>query len=211
MVYRDFDGEEVPMGKVERRLEADFLTSSIPGWITKYAYEGTSTLTNRSISNSRGELALSIDDAKSTGLNLPQVDPTKFRELRVGAAFEITSGGSPWVKLGFADTDSGIVGTGSDAIFLDQEYNSMAYADLKNLGIEAFDTNYPWVTDGNSIVTEVRLRPFENGVTVLGGGADQVFWEGTISKSSYAKYYPKIETSGGTLEISKLWLDVIHN
>ncbi|WP_254280623.1 hypothetical protein [Haloarcula marina] len=216
MVHRDIDGNEIPTGKVHRRLEGNFVTDTVPNWITTYSNNATTSLTNRPISNGRGPLRFSCDGT-SGGINLPAVDPTAFREIRIGAAMSVSSGGDMYVNTGFANTTGDIADNGTDGVIVAAEYNAADTTATVNEvgGGDKYDTNYSYVLEGKPIVMELRLRPFEDGVTVLGGGGTSVFWEQNGLGMSYDTYYPKIEIApvdgNGDVDISKIWMDVFHN
>lgn len=177
MPTRDLRGEEVPVGKVERRLRFDGLAASeSPAWMTPV---GAASESKDDIASSRGELHLSVTDGVGA-YELPQFDPDSFRELRLTVALRHDISDDGIVRIGFDDADDtedpenwchyrepGESGTERGGVV------TCGRLSFGRDGNETTTGNLAIVLDasGGAALLEVRIRPFEQGATVALGGA----------------------------------------
>jgi len=225
MPVRDLRGEEIPAGKVRRRLAYDALADDgSPDWMTLAGEDASERTTD--IAAGRGELELTVTDGVG-GYALPPVDPDSFREVRLGVALHDGLSEGNRVALGFTDA----VEEPANAVRLEQPSSSeelrparMVHLDdgdrseRDNLGsivgaLDRVDTDVcAWV--------EVRMRPAERGETVVFGGAGRGDVHHEAAGQPYGVATPmhpliRIDTTpagtADTVGLAKVWFEVLHN
>ena len=227
MPHRDLRGEEIPAGKISRRVEYNAILGGSPEWMQLFGEDATEEAT--SIAAGRGELELTVDKSVG-GYRFPAFDPTAFREIRVGVAFHDGLSEPNTVSIGFVDQH----GTEpNNAMLLQQASSRSELSPAKIVRIE--ETEREEHDEIGSFVgaleradadpdvcawVEVRIRPFQRGEIVMFGGAGR----GDIAHEATGQHYGistpmypilSIDTRhAGTLDtvgIGKAWFELIHN
>jgi len=226
MPVRDLRGEEIPVGKIERRLRFDGLAATAsPEWMTPF---GGASESKGDVADGRGELNLAVADGVG-GYELPWFDTDAFRELRLVVGFRHDVSDEGVVRVGFADADGASTdggwchyrepgesepqrggGVSCGRLRFGQEGEETTTGDLA-IALDA---------SGGSSLLEVRLRPFERGVTVAVGGAgrgDVVYEDDGCPFAFDGPVRPTVgidaTASAGTerLSLSTVRLAALHN
>jgi len=226
MPTRDLRGEEVPVGKVERRLRYDGLAASeSTAWMTRV---GAASESKDDIASSRGELQLSVTDGVG-GYELPQFDPDSFRELRLRVALRHDISDDGVVRIGFDDAD-GASNPENWCYYRESGETaarrggavSCGQLSFGRDGDETSSDNLAIVLDasGGAAVLEVRIRPFEHGATVALGGAgrgDVAYEDADCPFSFDGPVRPAIRidasesTETETLSLASVEVSALHN
>jgi len=226
MTIRDLRGEEIPAGKIERRLRYDGLAATeSPAWLSRF---GDATESKDDVASSRGELHLDVSDGVG-GYTLPRFDAEAFREirLRVGLRHDISDDGI--VQVGFGDdaptptaenwchyTEPGETEAGR-GIFVSCGRLSFGRDDQETT---TGDLGIVLDASGGGALLELRVRPFERGVTVATGGAgrgDTVYEDADCAFAFGGPVCPTIAVdaseSSGTerLSLSTVQVTALHN
>lgn len=216
----------MPVGKVRRRLEFDALADTgSPDWMTR---EGNVTEESTSIREGRGELELTINDSFG-GYSFPPVDPTAFREIRLGIAIRDGLSESNTLSLGF-----------QDAVRIENSDQAVRYLEAggsprNHVGHVVYrcdgdreqsgpiGATLGAIAEANADICswlEVRIRPFEHGVSIRYGGANRgdVAYEATDQPFGVmTPMRPMLAfdtTHAGTKDtvgLAKIWFVVVHN
>jgi hypothetical protein len=224
MPVRDLNGDEVPVGKVKRVLTYHGLAADeAPEWLSPC---GEITERKDDIAAGRGELHLRVAEGVA-GYNLPVVDPTAHRELRIRTAVRHDVSDSGSFLLGVSDAtseyeagewcyyrDSGATtgdGTGSSGHIY---YGHDGNASSTGVFGTALDQS------GACAIIEFRVRPFEGGVTVSYGGhgrGDTAF-ESTIDTLQFdMPIQPQLlldarnTAAPETIHLSTVEFSILHN
>lgn len=227
MPPRDLRGEEIPAGKVRRRLEYHALADDgSPHWMALFGDGATEVST--SIGDGRGELALTVADGVG-GYAFPQFDPDSFREVRLGVAFHDGLGEGNEVALGFADS----ISDPKNGVTLQQSSGREDSRPAQLVRLDGGDRSVAGnvgslvsgpegATGGTDVcaLVEVRIRPFERGETVAFGGAGRGDVAHEASEQAYGFSSPMLPflqidtTPAGTTDtvgLAKAWLELLHN
>lgn len=226
MPVRNLRGEEIPVGKVTRSLQYHALTDDpTPGWIDLI---GEATETKASVRDGRGECHLDIVGGVG-GFDLPPFDSSAFRELRLRAAIRHDMSDDAELRFGFADT-AGTTDPEHWCFYrepgetISRRGGAVTCGHLwfGNHGEETETGDVTIVLDGSGgcTILEVRVRPYERGVTVAIDGAERgnVIYEEAAEPFSFdTTIRPKILVSAPAsdrrerLSVATLELDAIHN
>ena len=195
MPTHDMRGEEVPVGKVERRLRYDRLAATeSPTWMTRV---GAASESKDDTASSRGELHLSMTDGVvRIGFNNADgtSDPENWCYYREPG--ESGTGHGPFVSCGRLSfgRDGEETSTGNLAIVLD--------------------------ASGGAAVLEIRIRPFERDATVTIGGAgrgDVAYEDADCPFAFVGPVRPTIRTDASEnteteqLSLASVELSALHN
>jgi len=223
MPARDLRGEEIPAGKIERRLRFDGLAATAsPEWMSRF---GGATESKTDTATGRGELHLDVADGVG-GYELPRLAPGAFREVRltVGLRHDVSDDGV--VRVGFVDAgDPG--GWCQYREPGESEHQRGGRVDCGRLwfgrdgdGTTTGDLTIALDASGGSSLLEVWIRPFEHGVTVAVGGAgrgDVVYEDAGCPFAFEGPVRPTVAIdateSAGTerLSLSTVRLAALHN
>lgn len=196
MPVRDLQGREIPVGKVTRELTYDGLvTTRSAEWMQLV---GAATERKETIDTGRGELVVGVEPGDLGGYAFPAFDPESFRELRISIAFRTANiGADTRVSLGIAESQ-GIAPPDAWAF-----YKEAGTTDAKGR-ISVGSNGEESTTDIIGIavqdkpacsVLEVRIRPFERGITVAYGGADRgnvAFQDADLPMGLDSPMHPKL-------------------
>jgi len=207
MIQRDINGREIPPGKVERRLEANFMKGTVPSWITT---AGSASVTVGSLDTASPYLKIETTN-ELAGVTGPSVDLSNFKEVRWGmaASTDIQDTTDGW-DFGLTD--------GTDGVNL-----SVPRADNNEVQIRYFEggttddrvLNWNWMLQDGICFSEIRLRP-EPASAILAGGGDSVvdFDESPPMSVGPVDSRIRVDSTGtsGTavVRVHKLWLSVIE-
>jgi hypothetical protein len=177
---RDLRGDTIPVGKVHRRLRFDGIaTDAAPDWLD---VSGAGSVSKSDVAEGRGELHFGASGGigRLTG---PAFDPDAFRELRFQVAFGHDVSDDGVLHLGFAECN---VESGDPSAAW-CEYRETGESEPRrggqvSDGILSFgrdgeeqdrtgDLAIFLDASGGATVAEIRIRPFESGVTLLAGGS----------------------------------------
>lgn len=209
-------GEEIPEGKVHRRLEADFINeTSLPGWLTSFGGT-TTTLTHNDVSTGRGDLDVQVDNAKG-GLTGPEIDITAFREVRFGVAVQSGLTATNLLVAEWADGSGGT--TKSNYISMNEApSDSRATLALKESGTSSSKSlNFDWDHQTAPAIIEVRLRNYDKSFSIVAGDGEQVIHEEGGLGYDNGNMFPQVwadtsnEATIESFQVSKAWVDLIHN
>lgn len=226
MPARDLRGEEIPVGKVERRLRYDGLAESeSPAWMTRF---GAASESKDGIDSSRGELHLDVADGVG-GYDLPRFDPEAFRELRLMVALRHDVSDDGVVRIGFDDAESASAPE-SWCYYREPGESETGRGGFVSCGRLSFGTAGEGASTGDLAVVldasgggallEVRIRPFERGVTVAVGGAgrgDVVYEDADCPFAFDSPVSPTIEIDASEsaeterLSLASVELSALHN
>lgn len=226
MPVRNLRGEEVPVGKVTRTLAYHAMTQTVtPDWVTVV---GAASETKDDVAAGRGECHLAVTGDVG-GYQLPAFDPTAFRELRLRAALRHDMSDGATMLFGFRE-GAGIESPERWCYYResgetrDRRGGAVSCGQLwyGNDGADYETGDVTIVLDGSDgcTILEVRVRPFERGVTVAIDGADRgnVIYEEADEPFTFdGPIYPQvlIEAPGSDrrerLSFATLELDAIHN
>lgn len=228
MPVRDLRGGEIPAGKIERRLRYDGLAAAgSPEWMRRF---GGASESKDGVADGRGELHLDVA-GELGGYDLPRFDPDAFRELRLTVGFRHDVSDDGVVRIGFADADGAAAADGwcyyrepgesepqrgggvtCGRLWLGRDGEETTTGDLA-IALDA---------SGGSSLLEVRIRPFERGVTVAVGGAgrgDVVYeddggpfaFEGAVRPKIAIDASASADAGPERLSLSTVRLTALHN
>jgi hypothetical protein len=232
---RDLRGEEIPVGKVHRRLRFDGLAAdAAPDWLD---VTGAGSVTKSDVAEGRGELDFSATDGVGT-LTGPAFDPTAFRELRFRVAFDHDVSDDGVLRFGFAESDETGERSSSDqrqpSAWCEYRENGESEHDrggrvsdgVLSFGRHGEETDRTGDlaifldASGGATLAEIRVRPFESGVTLLAGGAgrgDTIYEDRDCPFGFDEPVRPRIALDSTesaeteTLSISAIEIGALHN
>jgi len=221
MPTRDLRGEEIPAGKITRRLRYDGLVASeSPAWMDRF---GAAEESKDDVAESRGELHLEVTGGVG-GYDFPAFDPGAFRELQLTVGLRHAISGDGLLRVGFDDSGDNWCHY-RESGEADEGRGGFVDCGRLSFGRDGVETTTGDVTialdaSGGSALLGVRIRPFEDGVTVTVGGAgrgDVAYEDAGCPFAFEGPVRPRIAVdaseSAGTerLSLSTVELAALHN
>lgn len=221
MPVRDMRGREVPVGKIDRRVRYDGIVESAPpDWLEPV---GAATLRKADVADGRGECHVEVDGTFG-GVRGPAFDAEAPRELRISVGLMTELAPDTDVTIGFADAPDPrkadnwcYLREPEDAGLQSDGYMNTSRMAFGEDGSETESGNLGIITHGSSVV-EVRIRPFEDGASVLvgGDGRGDVFYEDDGCPFAFSeRVYPQLFVVGDAGEsrvsLSTAELALLHN